>query len=136
MENRSSELFVSEAALFQIGDAGDHASFRVEWEIFKVETAIEASHRLIERVCEDTEAADFVGESNRGPKREQEKRASTAMTLMPAIYSKLAEQNNRDGIGAIALRRFRQMCPLDLTGTQGNIGGNDTGRGIKNNASP
>lgn len=56
------------------------------------------------------------------------------MTLMPAIYSKLAEQYDRNGIGAIALRRFRKMCPLDLTGTQGNIGGNNTSRGIKNNA--
>ncbi|ESY08697.1 hypothetical protein X744_08630 [Mesorhizobium sp. LNJC372A00] len=37
------------------------------------------------------------------------------MTLIPPVHGKLAEQDNWNGIGAVALRRFWQMGALDLT---------------------
>ncbi|MDX8521871.1 hypothetical protein [Mesorhizobium dulcispinae] len=126
--------FVSEAAFSQVGDANDHASLGIEWQFFKIEAAVEGSHSIVERMGQDAEAADLGGESNRSSEREQQERASTASTLIVVTHSKLAKQYHWDRIGAIALRRLGQICPLDLAGAEGNVSGNETARGIADDA--
>ncbi|MET3594799.1 hypothetical protein ABID26_004207 [Mesorhizobium shonense] len=127
-------LFVSEVACSQVGDTDNHASLGIEWKVFEIEAAVKVSYGVVERMGEDTEAADISGVSNRGSEREEEKRAAAAPTLIPTIHGKLAEQHYGDRVRAIALRRLWQICPLNLTGTQGNVGGNETACGIADDA--
>jgi len=123
-------LFVAEATFSQVGDTHDHASFLIEWQVFEIEAAVEVSHRLVERVGEDAEASDVGRQSHRSAKRKEEKRTSAATTLKANIHGKLAKQNYGDWIRAIALRRLWRICPLDLAGAEGDIGGNETVCGI------
>lgn len=121
---------LAKAIVSQISDPDDHASFRIEWEILEIKATIEGSHGLVERVCENAEAADLAGEVDRCPKREQKQGAPKTATLISAIDGKLAKHYDRNGIGPVALCRFRQVCAFDLTDAQGNIGGDAAVRSI------
>jgi hypothetical protein len=65
-------LFVAEAAFSQVGDTHDHASFRIEWQVFEIEAAVEVSHRLVERVSENAKTSDLGGKPNRSSKCKEE----------------------------------------------------------------
>jgi hypothetical protein len=64
---------------------------------------MERAHRLVERVCDNAEAADLSGGSERRAKGEQKERTGVALSLMIPVDRKLAEQCRRHWVGFVAL---------------------------------
>src|SRR5580658_193742 len=114
----------SKPALFQIDDPHDHTSPRIERQLFEPEAPVEIAHRVVERVGQHPEAPDLLRQSDGRGQREEQERAGIALTLMAAIHCELAEQNDRDRVGAISLFRFREVFPRNLGSAERDIADN------------
>jgi hypothetical protein len=66
------------AASLEINHAHDHCAVRVEGQTLEPASAIERAHRIVERVCDDAEAADVSGGSERRAQRKQKERTGVA----------------------------------------------------------
>jgi hypothetical protein len=53
------------AASLEINHAHDHGAVRVEGQTLEPASAIERAHKIVERVCDNAEAADVSGGSER-----------------------------------------------------------------------
>ena len=91
------------AASLEINHAHDHCAVRVEGQILEPPSATECAHRIVDRVCDNAEAADLSGSSERCAKREQKERTGMADSLMILVDRKLAEQRRRHRVGFVAL---------------------------------
>lgn len=79
------------AASLEINHAHDHCAVRVEGQFLEPPSAVECAHRIVERVCDNADAADLSGGSERRAKCEQEERTGVALSLMILMDRKLAE---------------------------------------------
>ncbi len=113
-----------EAVGEKIGASYRHAAVRIKGEVSKAKAAIESAHIIVERMRDDTKATDFASIARRRGEREIHQRSGNTAPLMVQINSKLAEQERRKRIGAITLRRFRQIRPLDLCRRKADIAHN------------
>jgi hypothetical protein len=91
------------AASLEINHAHDHCAVRVEGQILDPPSTIARAHRIVERVCDNAEAADLSGGSERRAQREQKERTGVALSLMILVDRKLAEQCHRHWVGFVAL---------------------------------
>jgi hypothetical protein len=90
-------------ASLEVDHAHDHCAVRLEGQILKSPSAIECAHGIVDRVCDNTEAADLSGSPERRAQREEKERTGMALSLMILVDRKLAEQCRRHGVGFVAL---------------------------------
>ena len=90
-------------ASLEVDHAHDHCAMRLERQILESPSAIECAHGIVDRVCDNAEAADFSGSSERGAQCEEKERTGMALSLMIPVDRKLAEQCRRHGVGFVAL---------------------------------
>jgi hypothetical protein len=112
---------LTNTAFLKVDHAHDHSAPRVERQILKAPAAIEGANLVVDRVCDDTEAADFPRCSQCRPQGEKKQRACVPSILMIFVNRKLSKKRNRHWIGLVALLRFGQERALDLRRAQGHV---------------
>ena len=115
----------------KIGHAHNHRAPRVERKILEAELPIEFPRRVVERMRDDSRAAERPGNMQRGPEGVLHQVAGVALPLIIPVDRQLSEEQRRDRIGAVALLRFWQIRPLDLRGAQGDVADNPSVRRIR-----
>jgi hypothetical protein len=83
------------AAALQIGHVNDHGSARVEGQIPKAPSGMEAARLIIERMRDDAEASDVMGNPESRTQGEQKQRTGVAPSLAVLVDRELAEQCDR-----------------------------------------
>ena len=94
------------AASLKVNHAHDHCPVRVEGQILESPSAIECAQLIVDRVHDNTEAADRAGGSKCGPKSEEKERAGMALSLMMLVDRELAEQGRWHRVRFVALLRL------------------------------
>jgi hypothetical protein len=70
------------SASLDVDHPHDHCAVRLEGQILKSPSATERAHGIVDRVCDNIEAADLSGSSERRALREEKERTGMALSLM------------------------------------------------------
>src|SRR5690606_18448737 len=89
---------------------------------------------LVERLGQQTDAADLRRKSQRRSQCEDHQRASAALSLITSIDSQLTKQDDRQRIGPVSLCCLREIGSTDLARAQADESGNDIFRCVADDA--
>ena len=119
-----------DSACLDIDDARNHCAARVAGEVLEAPATVESANGVVDRVCDDAKAADFVRCTDGGLEGEHQQRSGMPLAVVIFVDRQLAEQRDRHGIGLVTLMRLRQERAFDLRRTQGDVANDLAGRGI------
>src|SRR6266852_1904942 len=117
-------------ALSQIDHAHHHGAARVEGQVLKSPSRVEAAHAIIERMRNDAHAADDFGRAQRRLEGEQQEGYGVPLSLIVLVHRELTEKYDRHRVRAVALLRLREERALYLRSAQGNVADDTSRRGV------